>query len=164
VTHMDDLRGCIRGPDIVGYVPSGTTATEFHRDLRDALLRDPASADVIGARMIGVFRKLWPNAPAQVAPDCVAAHMRIALRRTDLGPAPEPAWGALPEATREPLDRTSNKRRILAAARPVLDAARRQAAELKLADEAKREAARQELRAEYVRSRLNVPRRPKEGW
>ena len=162
---FDDLNQCLSGgPTILGQAPSiGTSHTQFHARLRSILFRDPNKADRIAPRIAQVYRQLFPNAPPAVARNCALSHLRLACTRRDLGPAPEPAWHQ-PEPALEPLGRVARRRRILASVRPILDAQRRQAAELQLADEAKREAARQELRAEYVHSRLNVPRRPKGGW
>ncbi len=110
MTHMDDLRGCIRGPDIVGYVPNGTTATEFHRDLRDALLRDPASADAIGARMIGVLAIARPRdgrtGRPLLVPRDAAGLLPLAARHPSGRPAsPHPARRMLIDQINQLLER-----------------------------------------------------------
>ncbi len=158
---FDDLAAAITGPTILGYLPANTTHTEFHTRLRNALLKDPSSADVIGPRLARALTAWYPGMPEHVSHDAARSHMRIALRRKDLGPAPEPA-DCLCEAAPEP--RGGRKARLVASARLVLDAERRRVAELKLADDARREAACRELQARYARDRLNIPKRPRGGW
>jgi hypothetical protein len=156
---MDDLVGCLDGLTILGAAPDlGADARTFHRKLRDVLFRNPDEADRIGPRIEAVYRGLWPGAPPAVWRDCAKAHLKLACIRRDLGPAPTPAWHQ-PEApaAREPLGNAARRRQILAKARPILNAERKRiTAEIELAKE--------ELRREYVYSRLNIPKRPRGGW
>jgi hypothetical protein len=124
---MDDLVGCLQGPTILGAAPVlGADARTFHRKLRDVLFRNPDEADRIAPRIEAVYRGLWPGAPPAVWRDCAMAHLRLACVRPDLGPAPAfQGEAGEPVAPPEPLGHTARKRRLLAAARPVLDAERK---------------------------------------
>jgi hypothetical protein len=131
--------------------PGGVSHRAYFQGLKAALSGDPAELPGLYKRLEQVHGRwiMGNNPPANVAADLVGCDMRIALS------------GRFDAALRP---RTGDKKRIMAAARPLLDAERKHAAEVRLIDEGKRAAAREEQRARYVHDRLNVPRRPKGGW